>query len=106
MRQASASDCSGKISGLLATDMKMTVFRDVTQCSLVDVDRSFRRAYCRNHQYDKLISETVRFYETSVNMYQTIWCYTPEDNHLHKDPHCAVFYVLLTSIHSSVLSHM
>jgi hypothetical protein len=30
--------------------MKTTVFRDVVSCSLVEVDRRFRGAYCFHHQ--------------------------------------------------------
>jgi hypothetical protein len=27
--------------------------------------------------------EAISSYETSVNIYQTTWCYIPEDSHLH-----------------------
>jgi hypothetical protein len=32
--------------------MKLTVFWDIAQCSLVEVDRHFRGAYCLNHPRD------------------------------------------------------
>jgi hypothetical protein len=38
---------------LTATSMKMTSFWDTAPCSLVDVDRRFRGAYCLHHQGDK-----------------------------------------------------
>jgi hypothetical protein len=31
---------------LTAASMKMTVFWDVAQCSVVEIDRRFRGAYC------------------------------------------------------------
>jgi hypothetical protein len=39
---------------LLASDlsMKMIVFWDVVPCSLVDIDRRFRGAYCLHHHPD------------------------------------------------------
>jgi hypothetical protein len=34
---------------LTATSMEMAVFWDVAQCSLVDIDKRFRGAYCLHH---------------------------------------------------------
>jgi hypothetical protein len=42
----------------MATSMKIGVFWDVAMCSLVDTDRSFRRAYCRHHQGDGNMKNT------------------------------------------------
>lgn len=40
------------MSTVMNMNMKMAVFRDVALCSLVDVDRRFRRDYCLHHQGD------------------------------------------------------
>jgi hypothetical protein len=48
----------------------MAVFWVVAPCSLVEVYRSFRGAYCLHHQ---------RASETSVNFWQTFWCNILED---------------------------
>jgi hypothetical protein len=37
---------------LTAKCMKMTVFWDVVPCSLLEIDRRFRGAYCLHHQDD------------------------------------------------------
>jgi hypothetical protein len=37
---------------LTAASMKFRVFRDVAPCGYVEVDRSFRGAYCLHHQGD------------------------------------------------------
>jgi hypothetical protein len=53
----------------------MTVFWDIPPCSLIEVDRRFRSAYCLHHQGDDLIAlkmEAVSTPETSVNFYQTM----------------------------------
>jgi hypothetical protein len=47
--------------------MKMTVFWDVAPCSLVEIDRGFRSAYCLHHRPDSGGRSTS---ETSVNFYQ------------------------------------
>jgi hypothetical protein len=39
--------------------MKMAVFWDVAPCSLLDIDRRFRGAYCLHHQGDALISPEI-----------------------------------------------
>jgi hypothetical protein len=49
------------------SSLNMTIFWDVTPCSLVDTDRCLRGAYCLHHQGDCS--------ETSVSIYQTTWCY-------------------------------
>jgi hypothetical protein len=38
---------------LTAASMNMTVFRDVAPCSLVEVYRRFRGAYCLHYQGDE-----------------------------------------------------
>jgi hypothetical protein len=60
---------------LTAASMKVTVFWDVTPCSLVEVYRRFRGACCLHHQGGCP--------EASVNFYQTIWRNTLEGSHLH-----------------------
>jgi hypothetical protein len=66
-----------------ATRMKMTVFWDVAQCSLIDIDRRFRGAYCLTHgALNTLLMEAVSFSETSVSIHQTIRCNIPDDSHL------------------------
>jgi hypothetical protein len=55
----------------------MAVLWDVAECSLVDIDRRFRGAYCRHHQ-----DEAVSFSEMSVNIHQTTRGNIPEDSHL------------------------
>jgi hypothetical protein len=63
--------------------MKMTVFWDVALCSLVEIDQSFRGAYCLHHQ--NLMIEEVCTSETSVNFYETTWRNITEDSHLHPE---------------------
>jgi hypothetical protein len=48
--------------------MKMAAFCDIAPCSLVEVDRRFRGAYC-HHQYGALMMEAVNTFETSANFY-------------------------------------
>jgi hypothetical protein len=57
-------------------------FWHVTPCSLIDIGRRFRGAYCLHHQDDEMM-ETVSSSETSVNIYQTTRCSIPEDSRLH-----------------------
>jgi hypothetical protein len=45
---------------------KVTVFRDVAPCSLLEIDRSFRGAYCLHHQGDES-HESINTSEMSVN---------------------------------------
>jgi hypothetical protein len=59
--------------------MKTTAFWDITTCSLVEVDRLFRGAYC----LIALMMEAVSTSETSVNFYETAWRNIPEDGNLH-----------------------
>jgi hypothetical protein len=42
--------------------MKMTAFWDIAPCSLVEVDRHFRGAYCLHHQGDLMIEAVSSFY--------------------------------------------
>jgi hypothetical protein len=37
---------------LTAASIKMTAFRDIALCSIVEADRRFRGAYCFHHQGD------------------------------------------------------
>jgi hypothetical protein len=78
---------------LKASSMKMVVFWDVTPCSLVDVNRRFRGAYCLQHPDDgdskfmramiiTLIMEVGSTSETSVNFYHTTRRNSPEYSHL------------------------
>jgi hypothetical protein len=78
----------------MAASMKMTIFWDVVTCSLVEVRTA-------------LMMEAASTSETSVNLYQTIWCNIPEDSHLEKLPvqtNCAarVFVFSLYSQHLHV----
>jgi hypothetical protein len=41
-----------EISGFQGASMKMTAFWDIVQCTLVEVDRRFRGAYCLHLQFD------------------------------------------------------
>jgi hypothetical protein len=52
--------------------LKTRAFWDIAQCSLAEVDRRFRRAYCLHHQGD-------RSSETSVSFYQTARCNNSKD---------------------------
>jgi hypothetical protein len=65
----------------------MTVFWDVSLCSLVEVYQRFRGAYCLHHQgaliIISLILEAASTCEILVNFYQTTQQNIPEDSHLH-----------------------
>jgi hypothetical protein len=54
---AHGNETSGAVIKPVVSLAKMTVFWDVAPCSLVQIDRRFRGAYCLLHQGDKL-SET------------------------------------------------
>jgi hypothetical protein len=62
----------------------MAAFWDVATCSLVDVDRRFRRTYCFHHQGHVLKShlkvETECFSETLVSTYESASRHNPEQN--------------------------
>jgi hypothetical protein len=77
--------------------MKMTAFWDIAPCSLIEVDRHFRGAYCLHHQGDDirdyttqyprrlfivLMMEAVRTYEASVNLHEPTRRNIPEGCHL------------------------
>jgi hypothetical protein len=47
-RQVGCVPC--EISVLTAASMKMTVLWDMAPCTVVEVDRGFRGAYCLHHQ--------------------------------------------------------
>jgi hypothetical protein len=57
--------------------MKIDVFWDVVPCSLVDIYKRFREAYCLHHPH----SEAENSYETRVSIYQTTQSYIPENSH-------------------------
>jgi hypothetical protein len=50
--------------------VKVTVFWDTAPCSLVEVERRFRGAYCLHHQGDLIALEAERVLDTSVNFYE------------------------------------
>jgi hypothetical protein len=63
---------------------KMAVFWFVAPCSLVEVYRRFRGAYCLHHECSiALMMEAASTSEMSVNFYQTTRCNKPEESHLH-----------------------
>jgi hypothetical protein len=64
----------------------MTVFWDVAPCSLVEIDRSFRGAYCLHHQGDRP--------EMSVSFYQTTRRNIPEGSSLQ----LLISLILLTEL--------
>jgi hypothetical protein len=57
------------------TNVVVTGFRDITPCSLVELDRRFSCAYCFHQQGDvkSLTIEAVRTSEVSVYLNVTIW---------------------------------
>jgi hypothetical protein len=61
----------------LRESMKMTPFWDIAPCSLVEVGRRFRGAYCLQYCPD-----VRRTSETSVNFNETTWPYIPNSCHL------------------------
>jgi hypothetical protein len=68
-------------------EKKMAVFWGAALCSLVQVYRHFRGASCLPHQGTALMMEAASISETSVKLYQTTQCNTPEDSHLHTHHH-------------------
>jgi hypothetical protein len=62
----------------MAASMKMTAFWDVAPCSILELDRRFRCAYCLYHQGDRRESTS----DTSANFYETTRRNIPEDSHL------------------------
>jgi hypothetical protein len=70
----------------MATSKKMTVFWNVSPCSLVDIDRRFRGLTA---SIIKAMTEAVRTSETSASIYQTTLCDIPEGSHL---PHSPEFF--------------
>jgi hypothetical protein len=62
----------------LAT-IKVTALWDITQCSLVELERRFRRAYCLLNQGNfPDDGEAARTSETADYFHETTWCYIPE----------------------------
>jgi hypothetical protein len=62
--------CWKGIQVFAVVSVKMTAFWNVAPCSLVEIDRRFRGAYCLHHQI-ALVIEAVSTSETSVNFYVT-----------------------------------
>lgn len=56
--------------------LNITVFWDVTSCSLVDIDQ-----HDHHNDGDSVLSSS----ELSASIYQTAWCRVPEDDHLYSD---------------------
>jgi hypothetical protein len=59
---------------VLTASMKMTAFWDIVPCSLVEVDRRFRGAYCLHHQIALLMeavctSEMLVFFKEATEGY-------------------------------------
>jgi hypothetical protein len=69
--------------------LKLIKSQEITPCSLVDIGRRYREAYCLHYQSDNvrlaigLIMEALSSSETSVSIHQFTQCNIPEDNHLH-----------------------
>jgi hypothetical protein len=59
----------------------MAVFWDVAPCSLAEIDRRFRGAYCLHHQ--DLIMEAVSTSETLISFYETARRNIQEDRYLN-----------------------
>jgi hypothetical protein len=81
--------CLGGNNSEHTTFMKIRAFWDVSPCSLIGVDRRFRRAYCLHHKGDEinaLMMEAVCTSETSVYS-ETSWRCIPEDSNLHTRCH-------------------
>jgi hypothetical protein len=68
---------------LTAAGMKMDVLWFVAPCSLVEVRRRFRSAYCFHHQTDRPDDGGRITSETSVNFYQTTRRNNPQESRLH-----------------------
>jgi hypothetical protein len=81
---------SSEICIYISTEvLKMTAFWDVATCSLTELDRHSRGAYCLYHQTDymALMMEAVRTSETSVYFYEITRHCIPEGCHLHTHRH-------------------
>jgi hypothetical protein len=64
----------------------MAVFSVVAPCSLVEVYRYFRGAYCLHHEGDSN-SKAVSISKTPENLYNTTRRNNSEDSHLHTRRH-------------------
>jgi hypothetical protein len=69
---------------LTVARMKMIAFRDIAPCSIVEVYRRFRVAYCLLYprEFIDLMMEAVRNSETTVSINEITWCHIPESYHL------------------------
>jgi hypothetical protein len=69
----------------------VAIIVNTTPLSVVDIGWCFRGTNCFCHwSYESfiiLMLEAVSFSETSVRIYQTTWCYIPEDSYLHSRHH-------------------
>jgi hypothetical protein len=67
--------------------MKVTAYRDIAPCTLVETDRRFRGTYFIIRMIMltiiALMMETVRTIKSSVWFYPTAWRYIPEGCHFH-----------------------
>jgi hypothetical protein len=99
---------------LMAASMKMTVFRVVAPCSLVEVYQRLRGACCLHPSstITALMMEAASTSETSVNLYQTVQCNNQEDSHLYSWPyyHSITFdfwirYIFFLPSHPSNIWH-
>jgi hypothetical protein len=71
-----------KLGVLTAVIVKITVFLDVTPCSVVQL---YQCSSVLEEPATSIIyfdSRGSRFPETLVDVYQTIWCLIPEDSNL------------------------
>jgi hypothetical protein len=78
----------------------MTFFWDVAPCSLVEVYRRFREAYCLSLRGDDGPEDgAVITSKTSANFYETTRRKVPEDDHLHilrREDKCHLWRIIYT----------
>jgi hypothetical protein len=69
--------------------MKIRAFWDEAPCSLVEIERRFRGAYCLHLQDDECLTMVaIRTTETSVYSNETTRRYIPEGSNLHTPRRC------------------
>jgi hypothetical protein len=56
-----------RLQALMATSMKVAVSWDVTPCSLVEIDRQFRGAYCLHHQDNESTTKQAHLKRRSIS---------------------------------------
>jgi hypothetical protein len=75
------------------------VFWDIAPCSLVEINRRFRGAYCLHHQgFFAPMTKAVRTSHASVYFNETTQRYIPEDSHLHNFEHVPNFNTCLSNM--------